>query len=138
MNPHPSTIEVEALEEEAEEVLENDQEIENNQEIVDLFPPVSEEGGLNVTFTIEHTFSDDDNGDGILIDNDKCHGLYEEVEYDDMTILMMISFLIHLMMISFLIHQWNFWKCLSLMMMTKLQLWKQQQLVLLLRERLKM
>ena len=42
VNPHPSTIEVEALEEEAEEVLESDQEIENDQGIVDLFPPVSE------------------------------------------------------------------------------------------------
>jgi hypothetical protein len=52
VNPHPSTIEVEALEEEAEEVLENDQETENDQGVVDVFTPISEEGSLNVTLLL--------------------------------------------------------------------------------------
>ena len=76
MNPHPSTLEAEVLEEEAEEAL------ENYQEIVELFPPVNQEWGLNVTYTVEHTFSGDDDGAEVIIDNDNCLGLYDEVEYD--------------------------------------------------------
>ena len=58
------------------------QEIENDQGVVDYFPPI-EKVGLNETFIIEHAPADDDNGDEIIIDYDNCHGLNDAEEYDD-------------------------------------------------------
>ena len=82
VNPKPRTIRVEALEEDVEDVFEHDQEIENDQGVVDYFPPI-EKVGLNETFIIEHAPADDDNGDEIIIDYDNCHGLSDAEEYDD-------------------------------------------------------
>ena len=82
VNPKPRTIRVEALEEDLEDVFEHDQEIENDQGVVDYFPPI-ERVGLNETFIIEHAPTDDDNGDEVIIDYDNCHGLSDAEEYDD-------------------------------------------------------